>query len=61
MLFEFDGSQNTYFGHLGCNMVSGRFTLTRSNGIRLNQGIGTMLTCPSMEVEIDMRKALKGI
>jgi heat shock protein HslJ len=59
LFFEFDESNSTYSGNLGCNLVSGTFTLIGKHGIQLNPGASTLMTCPSMEVELDMENALE--
>lgn len=59
LFFEFDESSRTYSGSLGCNSLSGTFTLTGTSGILLNPSLETLMTCPSMEVELDMLNALE--
>lgn len=59
LFFEFDVNSGTYTGSLGCNSVRGGFSLLKENGIVLNPGAKTMMTCPTMEVELAMENALE--
>ena len=59
LFFEFDAAAGTYSGNLGCNSVQGTFTLMKENGLVFNPGRRTLMTCPSMEVELDMENALE--
>ncbi len=59
LFFEFDQSSRAYFGSLGCNSVSGTFSLVGTDGILLKPNTSTLMTCPSMEVELDMQNALE--
>lgn len=59
LTFEINGSQASYFGETGCNSIRGGFTLENVKGIRFGQGAATMMACPNMEVENEIKKVLE--
>ncbi|GMQ23634.1 hypothetical protein Aoki45_03160 [Algoriphagus sp. oki45] len=61
LTFELNVSAGTYFGEMGCNTVRGSLVVEDQSRITLGPGATTMMACPDMEVEIDMRKALEKI
>lgn len=61
LILELNVSAGTYFGELGCNTVRGSLVVEDQSRITLGPGATTMMACPDMEVEIDMKKALQKI
>ncbi|TDQ18854.1 META domain-containing protein [Algoriphagus boseongensis] len=61
LIFEFQGSEGTFFGNMGCNTVRGGFSIPGDSKILLGPGASTMMACPNMEVELDVQKALEKI
>jgi len=59
--FEFNGSEGTFFGNMGCNTVRGGFSILSNSRIQLSQGASTMMSCPNMEIELDVRNALEKV
>lgn len=55
---ELNGSQGTYFAETGCNSIRGGFTVKDKNELRFGQGASTMMACPNMETEIELKKVL---
>ncbi|GMQ27512.1 DUF4377 domain-containing protein [Algoriphagus confluentis] len=61
LTFELNVSSGTYFGEMGCNTVRGSLEVLDHSSVFFGPGATTMMACPDMEVEIDMRKALEKI
>ncbi len=58
---ELNGSQSTYFAETDCNSIRGAFSLEGLNGIRFGQAASTMMACPNMEAEMEIKKVLERI
>ncbi|GAA0880136.1 hypothetical protein GCM10009119_31060 [Algoriphagus jejuensis] len=59
LVFEINGSQSSYFGETGCNSIRGGFFLEGENRIRFGQGAATMMACPDMTVESEVKKVME--
>ncbi|NVK48744.1 MAG: DUF4377 domain-containing protein [Cyclobacteriaceae bacterium] len=58
LTFEFNASEGTYFGNLGCNTTRGKILLNDGEKLNLGPGATTMMACPDMETEKQIGKAL---
>lgn len=61
LTFELNGSQGSYFGHTDCNSIRGGFVVEKKNEITFGPGASTMMACPQMEVEIEVKKVLERV
>ncbi len=59
LIFELDGAQGTYFGDTDCNSIRGGLTVEKKDEIKFGPGASTMMACPSMEVEMEVKKVLE--
>ncbi|OOG71918.1 DUF4377 domain-containing protein [Algoriphagus sp. A40] len=59
LTFELNGSQGTYFGNTDCNSIRGAFSVEKKGEIKFGPGASTMMACPSMEVEMEVKKVLE--
>ncbi|WP_288369425.1 DUF4377 domain-containing protein [uncultured Algoriphagus sp.] len=58
LTFEFNASEKTYFGNMGCNSVRGQIKENDGENLTLGPGASTMMACPDMSVENAISKAL---
>lgn len=58
LTFEFDASNNTYMGNMGCNTVRGEIKLNDGKKLLLGPGAATRMACPDMTVEKAISNAL---
>ncbi|NVJ87685.1 MAG: DUF4377 domain-containing protein [Algoriphagus sp.] len=58
LTFEFNASEKTYFGQLGCNTIRGGIAENDGENLKLGLGATTMMACPDMETEQKISKAL---
>lgn len=57
--FSLNRTEKRYSGHGGCNGISGTFEISpKSNTIKFNQGISTMIACEDLETEKQFTDAL---
>ncbi|QCX53921.1 copper resistance protein NlpE N-terminal domain-containing protein [Elizabethkingia sp. JS20170427COW] len=54
-----DDKENRYSASVGCNTISGAFTVESFNRITLQDGISTMMACENNDLEIQLKQALK--
>lgn len=59
LIFELSGSQSTYFGNTDCNSIRGTFSTEGKDGIKFGPGAATMMACPNMEVEMEIKRVLE--
>ncbi|MCS5489060.1 DUF4377 domain-containing protein [Algoriphagus limi] len=58
LIFEFNASENTYFGNLSCNTIRGEILENDGEKLILSPGATTMMACPDMTTEQELSKAL---
>jgi len=58
LIFEFDGSKNTYSGDAGCNTIRGEIKVNDGKNLVLGPGATTRMACPDMTVEMAIGRAL---
>lgn len=56
---KLDDKENRYTASVGCNTISGAFTVESFNRITLQDGISTMMACENNDLEIQLKQALK--
>jgi heat shock protein HslJ len=61
LIVEINGSQGTYVGNTDCNSIRGGFSVDKKNEIKFGPGASTMMACPSMEVEMEVKHVLEQI
>lgn len=59
LIFELDGAQGIYLGNTDCNSIRGGFATEGKDGIKFGPGAATMMACPTMEAETEVKKALQ--
>ncbi|MBN7810692.1 DUF4377 domain-containing protein [Algoriphagus sp. H41] len=59
LTFEINGAQSSYFVETGCNSIRGAIAFEGAKGIRFGQGASTMMACPNMEAENEVKKVLE--
>ncbi|WBL44602.1 META domain-containing protein [Algoriphagus halophytocola] len=59
LAFEFDASAKTYFGNAGCNTIRGAIKENDGERLLLGPGMSTMMACPNMEAENEIKQALE--
>ena len=55
----FNDKENRYAASVGCNTISGAFTVESYNRLQLQDGISTMMACENNDLEIKLKQALK--
>ncbi|WP_425639315.1 DUF4377 domain-containing protein [Algoriphagus yeomjeoni] len=58
LTFEFNASNKTYVGKMGCNSVRGEIKENDGEKLLLGSGASTMMACPDMTIENTISKAL---
>ena len=58
LLFEFNASEKSYVGNMGCNSVQGAIKKNNGEKLILEPGAVTMMACPEMAAEQAISKAL---
>jgi len=58
LTFEFNASNKTYFGDMGCNTVRGGIKVNDGENLELTPGMATLMACENMEVEDAISQAL---
>ena len=51
--------ENRYAASVGCNTISGQFSVESFNRLQLKDGISTMMACENNDLEIKLKEALK--
>lgn len=54
-----DDKENRYSASVGCNTISGVFTVESFNRLELKDGLSTMMACENNNLEIQLKEALK--
>lgn len=55
---RFDDKTNQYTASAGCNSLSGTFSTEGFNYLTLTQGLSTMMACPDMTLEDELKQVL---
>ncbi|TFV97294.1 DUF4377 domain-containing protein [Algoriphagus kandeliae] len=58
LIFEFNASENSYFGNMACNTVRGQIRENDGENLLFGPGATTMMACPDMKTEQAIGKAL---
>src|SRR5690606_3569657 len=58
LTFEFNATEKTYVGNMGCNSVRGPIKENDGEKLILGPGAATMMACPDMSIEKAISKAL---
>ncbi|MEN2283642.1 DUF4377 domain-containing protein [Algoriphagus sp. SE2] len=58
LIFEFNASEMSFFGDMGCNTVRGKIQSIDSTNIEFGPGASTKMACIDMSVENEILKAI---
>lgn len=59
MYLTLDGAQTRVSASAGCNVLGGSYSLDENNRIKFGQMMSTMMACPDMEWEENLKKVLE--
>jgi len=58
---DLSASDKKYVASGGCNGIRGSYSLGKGNSIAFSQGISTLMACPDMDTEQQMKSVLEDV